>query len=456
MPITIQAQFESAVTKANEDIFVGSYIENGITIIEFDTRKRNYKEITKTKIKWNDYYTVDIKELSTMYCPIIYRFIIAQGNYYNKIGEREFFTPKIDEVSMSQHVSKSVIRLSGYLAVNCGVSLRNIATIFTYLFLIAVTKSSIKRWLDDIGNNLPSEEELLKQMIVIKSPTECHIDGYYPLGTNNCVMVVKDEYDRILITHEANSENKEDAIKFLNKIKSLGINIIYAFSDYSKSFTGAIKEVYPNVKFQADHFHTIKNIWKHLKKAYLNFRKEIKDSINNCKPKHNQAAIEELAKELWDLRWVVLKKPCNLSAEEQSKLNLLEQKDTDGFVKGFRSIIKNIVSIFDKSDSEASAKSKLRTLRERVANADNEHYNKILRFFEENWEVATNYLKADGTNRRSSNSESGMRLLRRLEKNHDGIRSEVTRKNYIKIYQVIKYLNNSDIADFIDNPLPDG
>jgi hypothetical protein len=57
--------------------------------------------------------------------------------------------------------------------------------------------------------------------------------------------------------------------------------------------------------------------------------------------------------------------------------------------------------------------------------------------------------KGMGKHRRGSNSESGMRLLRRLEKNHDGIRSAATRQHYIQIYQAIKYLS-LDIADFIE------
>jgi len=67
------------------------------------------------------------------------------------------------------------------------------------------------------------------------------------------------------------------------------------------------------------------------------------------------------------------------------------------------------------------------------------------------------YLKDEDTDnvKRSSNSESGMILLRRLEKNHDGIRSEKTRKYYIKIYQVIRSLS-VDITDFITKPFPGG
>ena len=57
--------------------------------------------------------------------------------------------------------------------------------------------------------------------------------------------------------------------------------------------------------------------------------------------------------------------------------------------------------------------------------------------------------KGMGKHRRGSNSESGMRLLRRLEKNHDGIRSATTRQHYVQLYQAIKYLS-LDIAEFIE------
>jgi len=154
---------------------------------------------------------------------------------------------------------------------------------------------------------------------------------------------------------------------------------------------------------------------------------------------------------LWDDRWIFLKKPCNLTDEEALRIKEIEAIDIDGFIKGFRSIIKNLVSIFDKSKTEGSAKAKLKRLRKRPEVQGNKHYAKIIKFFDDHWTEALQYLRTDGTKKRASNSESGMRLLRHLEKNHDGIRSEVTRKNYIKIYQTINYISNSDIADFINN-----
>jgi len=449
MAVTVQMQFESVVTEIYQDAFVGSSIENGTTIIQFDLRKRDFQRAlgTTSTIGWRkEPYPVDIHELSTFHNPITYRFIVAQGSYLNNQNQRVYFTPEIQGVSTSQHMSHSVIRLACYLAVVCGVSLRHIALLFSALFLIPITKSSIKRWIDDIGAHLPTPEAMLQQLLALTPATECHIDGYYPLGTDNCVMVIKDEHDRILITHEAASENGEEARKFLQHVKDRGLNVTAAFSDYSQSFTEAIKAVWPHARFQADHFHTVKNIWGHLKKSLLSYRRKIKAS---GEAKQNEACLA-LAKKLWKLRWSLLKKPSNLPVEEKQAIAELESED-EGFVHSFRSIIRQLVNIFDHAHSEVQAKLRLQQLQKDIQAMEDQHLDKIPQFFDEHWDQALRYLrkKGMGKHRRGSNSESGMRLLRRLEKNHDGIRSAETRQHYIQIYQAIRYLS-LDIAEFIE------
>src|SRR5437899_2934031 len=449
MAVTVQMQFESAVTELYEDAFIGSSIENGTTIIQFDLRKLDFQRVweTTSTICWcKAPYAVEVHELSTFHNPIKYRCILAQGSYLNDQHQRVYFTPEIKGVSTSQPMSHSVIRLACYLAVVCGVSLRHIALLFAALFLIPMTKSSIKRSIDDIGTHLPMPEEMLRQLLAIAPATECHIDGYYPLGTDNCVMVVKDEHDRILITHEAASENGDDARQFLQHIKDLGLNVTAAFSDYSQSFTEAIKTVWPHARFQADHFHTVKNIWGHLKKALLSYRRKVKASGAEKNDEHLMA----LAKQLWKVRWVLLKKPTNLSLEEKQTIAELEREDA-GFVQRFRTIIRQLVNIFDHAHSEAQAKLRLHQLRQDIHGLEDRHLDKIPRFFDDHWDQALRYLrkKGMGKHRRGSNSESGMRLLRRREKNHDGVRSAATRQHYIQIYQAIKYLS-LDVADFLE------
>ena len=43
------------------------------------------------------------------------------------------------------------------------------------------------------------------------------------------------------------------------------------------------------------------------------------------------------------------------------------------------------------------------------------------------------YLRVPGV-QRNSLAESGMRVLRRLERNHDGFRTDKTRRNALRIY----------------------
>ena len=150
------------------------------------------------------------------------------------------------------------------------------------------------------------------------------------------------------------------------------------------------------------------------------------------------------------MRWSLLKKPTNVSAEEKQAIAELERED-EGFVHSFRSIIRQLVHIFDHSHSEAQAKLRLQQLRKDIRAVDDDHREKILTFFDDHWDQALRYLRKKGMGkyRRGSNSESGMRLLRRLEKNHDGLRSAATRRHYIQIYQAIKYLS-LDIAEFIE------
>ena len=232
------------------------------------------------------------------------------------------------------------------------------------------------------------------------------------------------------MTHEAASENGDDARQFLPRVKDLGLKVTAAFSDYSQSFTEAIKAVYPQARFQADHFHTVKHSWGHLKKALLSYRRKIKAG---GEAKNEQACIE-LAKTLWQWRWSLLKKPTHVSAEEKQAIAELEREDK-GFVRSFRSIIRQLVNIFDHSHSDAQAKIRLQQLRTDIRAVDDDHLEKMLTFFADHGEQAWRYLrkKGMGKHRRGSNSESGMRRLRRLEKNHDGIRSAATRQQSIQL-----------------------
>jgi hypothetical protein len=181
MAITVQRQFTSAVTEIYQDACVGSSIDNGTTFIPFELRQHDFHQElgTQATLCWRTESShVDVHALSTFHNPMLYRFIVAQGASLTNQHQRVYFTPEIQGVSTSQPMSHSVIRWACYLAVVCRVSLRHMALLLSVLFLMPLTKSSIKRWIDDIGSHLPTPEQLLQQLLALTSATACHMDGY--------------------------------------------------------------------------------------------------------------------------------------------------------------------------------------------------------------------------------------------------------------------------------------
>jgi hypothetical protein len=246
-----------------------------------------------------------------------------------------------------------------------------------------MTQSSLKRWRDDMGTHLPAPAELLRQLLASAPATACPMDGDYPLGTDHWVRVGKEEQDRILITPEAASEHGDEARQLLHRGKALGLHVSAACSDYSQSFPEAIKAVYPHARFQAAHFHTVKTIWGHLKKALRSYRRQVKASGEAQQHEVSRA----WAKKLWTGRWSLLKKPSNCSVEEKQAITALESEE-EGFVPHCRSILRQLVHIFDHTHSEAQATRRLQQLRKDIQAMDAPPLEKSPQCFDAPWEQA--------------------------------------------------------------------
>ena len=65
----------------------------------------------------------------------------------------------------------------------------------------------------------------------------------------------------------------------------------------------------------------------------------------------------------------------------------------EGLVHCCRSIIRQLVNLFDHSHSEAQAKLRLQQLRKEIRAVDDAHLEKILTFFDDPWEQALRYLR---------------------------------------------------------------
>jgi hypothetical protein len=68
-----------------------------------------------------------------------------------------------------------------------------------------------------------------------------------------------------------------------------------------------------------------------------------------------------------------------------------------------------------------------------------QYLNVVSNYLDEHFKNMTTFLRVPGV-QRNSLAESGMRVLRRLEQNHDGFRTGKGRQNALKIYQAVTYL----------------
>jgi molybdenum-dependent DNA-binding transcriptional regulator ModE len=123
----------------------------------------------------------------------------------------------------------------------------------------------------------------------------------------------------------------------------------------------------------------------------------------------------------------------------------------EGGVHRVRSLLRQLVHSFAHAHSEAQATLRRKQRSQDIHALGDRQREQIPPCFDDHWDQALRERrqKGRGKHRRGSNAESGRRLLRRLEKNHDGMRSAATRQHDMQIDQAMKYLS-LDVANFLE------
>jgi hypothetical protein len=437
----IQVPVTTEVLDKNEDLCPSGKAEANKIIIEFDTRKRDYHKMFKlkrrVKIHWINQRSFEVQELSGFAWPIIYRITTADGYYSDAQGQRVYFTPEIAGLSTQRKVSDVVLRLGVFLCIIAGLGARQASWLMQVLFQVKASKSAIDRWVDEVAETLPSEEEMVKLLHQQKPITSGHFDEIFPLGTSSCVVVLKDEHGRIVATQEVKKRDEEHVQPFLERLKKFGLVLQTFYIDHWQAYANAIKAVYPQANIQLDYFHILQNIWRKVWDEFRTHRRDLKERGAAAQSKWYSAKLKRLAAELWKNRYLFFKSNENLTAKEKETMQeVLRTQPEMSFLRGF---LHKVWAIFEGPVSEAEAQAKLAELKQYAAHHSNDGYTKSITFLEDNFKNMTTFLRVPGV-QRNSLAETGMRVLRRLERNHDGFRSEKGRQNALRIYQAVTYL----------------
>jgi transposase-like protein len=439
--VIIQLPVTTEVLEKIDDLNPNGRVENNQILIEFDTRKRDYHKLLglsrKTKIGWSNERTFDVQELSSFPWPILYRITTADGYYKNERGERIYFTPEISGLSTYRKVSDVTCRLAVYLYVIAGLGTRQVSKLMKLLFQVEVSKSSIDRWVREVADSLPSEDEIIRLMNQQLPITQGHFDELFPLGGSACLLVLKDEHGRLVTVREVAKRDEEHVKPVLEGLKKLGLKIGAFYIDHCQAYVNAIGAVFPEAHIQHDYFHILQNIWRKVWREMLAHRRDLQARGEAAETPWYSQQLLDRATNLWKNRYVFFTADENLTEEQKKTMNevLISQPEMS-FLRGF---LEKVWAIFEGPLTESEAEEKLAELTRYAARKTDDGYTKSIAFLKEHFKNMTTFLRVPGV-QRNSEAETGMRVLRRWERNHDGFRSEKGRSDALRIYQSVAYL----------------
>jgi len=127
-----------------------------------------------------------------------------------------------------------------------------------------------------------------------------------------------------------------------------------------------------------------------------------------------------------------------MSPEEQQQL--VEIMETDPKGRKLRTFLHGVWHIFrDSRDAQDAREAPEALKRVKIEPKAHSAIQKVLAFLEDHFEQMMTYLTHADV-QRNSLAESGIRVLRRLEVGHDGLRTPKGRESCLRIYQAVKYL----------------
>ena len=442
MSLLLTVALRTEVLESNPDCTFTAAQEQGALVIRIDTRRQNVHQRlhlpTRTPLHWGKTHEFEVQELSGLLWPIRYR-VVTQDGYYLKDGRRVHFTTQANGLNARCGVSDVMMRAAVLLFVVAGIGYRRVAWLMAELFHVSVSKSALHRWVGIIAESLPNPDDIIRALDAQQPIRAGHLDELFPVGSHSCVLVLKDEHGRILATEDVKQRDETTVKRFLERFKALGLNFQAFYIDGCQAYYNAIRAVFgEHIAIQYDYFHILQNVWRHLWKWALRRRRLHQQRSAKVATPWYKAKLEWLVKSLWDNRYLLFTADANLTEAQRAKLAEILKADQQ--ISRLRAFLGGVWHLFEDSRDAEQAHAALMALKALpVDNRDKRAFQNVIDFLTRNFEWMTAYLRYPGV-QRNSLAETGMRLLRRLENEHDGFRTPKGRSRCLRIYQCVKYL----------------
>lgn len=402
----------------------------------------------ETPRHWGPTSTVEVQELSGLSWPIRSCITTAEGWYADSQGQRHSFVPELKGLCLKRTVSSVARRAGVFLALIAGMGCRKAAWLLEALFPVSVGTSSMDRWIETVAEDMPSAAAMVEELNRRHPITAGPFDGDFPRGRKDpCVLVLRDEHGRIVATEAGQAEDEDQVKPLLERMKRLGVGIQPFSIDHSQALRHAITAVDPEARLPYDSFHRIQNIGKQLWSDALAHRREVKARSQRVHTAWDREKLEALAQPLGKPRSLLFTSDERMSPEEQRQLVEIMEADPKG--GKLRTFLHGVWHIFRDSRDAQDAREALEALKKiTIEPKAQPSIQKVLTCWEDHCEQMITSLK-HGDVQRNSLAESGRRVLRRLERGHDGLRTPKGRENCLRISQAVQYLGWS-----VHNPSP--
>jgi hypothetical protein len=424
---------QTEVTKANK--VTGFHYEGSVLVISVEPTLREAYDVSDidepvcpTSFRR---HTFRVQELGLPWLKVEYEVTHLTFSYVNRYKNKSTFTLEVIGIDSKLKVSQAVLSTGMQMLVVQNLPLEVVQDLLVQNHRVQTSVSALDRWKQREAGKLPTQGKILRRMQRSKPSQELHVDEYKSNGTWS--VVFRDEHDRILLVRKMKRRTEEKFAAIFRYFRMLGLRIRVVYVDFWKAYPGAIRRIFPQAILQYDYFHVIQNIFRHLYKALVAYRKQFK-----AQHVEDQVLHDHLAAKLWKNRYKLLKNRENLTEEEKNVVDELLAEHQDTILEKIVLFKDKIRDIFNTTSAYYANMARLElTFQgwEHIATC----FRKCIDFLNKHFKHMISYLQHTGV-QRNSLQETTIRVVKRVDHAKCGFRSEKGLENHWKLHQVMVYL----------------
>jgi hypothetical protein len=424
---------QAEVTKANK--VTGFHYEDSVLVIRVEPVRREAYDVSDTDepVCPTSFrrHTFRVQELGLPWLKVEYEVTHLTFSYVNRYKNKSTFTLEVVGIDSKLKVSQAVLSTGMQMLVVQNLPLEVVQDLLRHNHRVQTSVSALDRWKQREASKLPTQGKILRRMQRRTPSRELHVDEYKSNGMWS--VVFRDEHDRILLVRKMKRRTEEKFAAIFRYFRILGLRIRVVYVDFWKAYPGAIRRIFPQAILQYDYFHVIQNIFRHLYKALVAYRKHFK-----AQQVQDQVLHDHLATKLWKNRYKLLKNRENLTEEEKKVVDELLAEHQDTILEKIVLFKDKIRDIFNTTSAYYANMARLElTFKgwENIATC----FRKCINFLNKHFKHMISYLQYTGV-QRNSLQETTIRSVKRVDHAKCGFRSEKGLENHWKLYQVMVYL----------------